>query len=239
MEIEIENNNLEESVSKNIKNNQKDFLETTLGKNINTALDIGLKLVLPDSIEKDIIDVKNKLLKNGIKDGVKEVVNSLVENLKKIKGIITGNFKDVSQVKECVEKDGTIDKISDILKDAINISVDKKIIDKKTGKKIKDGEKTILDTISENLEKEFEREIKIQNNIEKNIEKWKKYYEEENFNKMEGIMKKINNEKSKIFKMEKLEKEIEKIQNIHELIKNKNGTFDLSELDKKIIEKIN
>ena len=35
---------------------QKRFLETTLGKTINTAVDIGLRWVLPDFIENQVIN---------------------------------------------------------------------------------------------------------------------------------------------------------------------------------------
>ena len=36
---------------------QKNFLETTLGKTINTGIDIGIRAVLPDYIEEQIIDL--------------------------------------------------------------------------------------------------------------------------------------------------------------------------------------
>lgn len=42
--------------------NQNKFLQTTLGKTINTALDIGLRGILPDMVEEQIIDIKNVLL---------------------------------------------------------------------------------------------------------------------------------------------------------------------------------
>ena len=49
----------------NLKNNlenekeQKSFLETTIGKTINTAIDIGIRTILPDYIENQIIDLKD------------------------------------------------------------------------------------------------------------------------------------------------------------------------------------
>ena len=44
---------------------QKNFLETTLGKTINTGLDIGLRALLPNVIEDQIIDIKDTILKEG------------------------------------------------------------------------------------------------------------------------------------------------------------------------------
>lgn len=49
--------------------NQDKFLQTTLGKTINTALDIGLRGILPDMVEEQIIDIKNVLLTNRTKRG--------------------------------------------------------------------------------------------------------------------------------------------------------------------------
>ena len=43
--------------------NQNKFLQTTLGKVINTGIDIGLRGVMPDMIEDQIIEIKNVLLK--------------------------------------------------------------------------------------------------------------------------------------------------------------------------------
>lgn len=42
--------------------NQNKFLQTALGKTINTAIDIGLRGILPDMVEEQIIDIKNVLL---------------------------------------------------------------------------------------------------------------------------------------------------------------------------------
>ena len=43
---------------------QKNFLETTLGKTINLGVDIGIRALLPDFIEEQIIDLKNNLIEN-------------------------------------------------------------------------------------------------------------------------------------------------------------------------------
>ena len=43
----------------NLEKEQNKFLETTLGKTINTAVNIGLRWVLPDLIEDEIINIKD------------------------------------------------------------------------------------------------------------------------------------------------------------------------------------
>ena len=46
----------------NLEKEQNKFLETTLGKTINTAVDIGIRALLPDFIDDQLINLKNKAL---------------------------------------------------------------------------------------------------------------------------------------------------------------------------------
>ena len=58
------------------KENQNQFLDTTIGKTVNTALNVGLRYLLPDVIENQIIDIKDTILKEGFKEGINKVVDS-------------------------------------------------------------------------------------------------------------------------------------------------------------------
>ena len=49
---------------------QNGFLDSTLGKVINTAVDLGLRWILPDFIENQIIEVKDTLITGGLKEGI-------------------------------------------------------------------------------------------------------------------------------------------------------------------------
>lgn len=64
----LKNNNLEVNNKIVNENTQKSFLETTLGKTVNTAIDIGLRAILPDFVENEVIGIKNNLLNYGLKD---------------------------------------------------------------------------------------------------------------------------------------------------------------------------
>ena len=64
----LQNNNLELNNKVVNENTQKSFLETTLGKTVNTAIDIGLRAILPDFVENQVIGIKNNLLNYGLKD---------------------------------------------------------------------------------------------------------------------------------------------------------------------------
>lgn len=64
----VQNNNLELNNKIVNENSQKNFLETTLGKTVNTAIDIGLRVILPDFVENQVINLKNNLFNFGLKD---------------------------------------------------------------------------------------------------------------------------------------------------------------------------
>ena len=108
-------NKLQESlnITSNVTlDNQKSFLETTLGKVINTALDTGIRVLLPDLIEDQIINIKDEIINNGFKSGVQEAISSAVDLGKSVVGVFTGKFDNVTQVRNAVKSGGIIDGIS-------------------------------------------------------------------------------------------------------------------------------
>ena len=146
MEIE-KNKNIE--LKKEIINekSQKNFLETTLGKTINTAIDIGIRALLPDFIDDQIINVKNNLIKNGLQEGIKKTIDDAVDIGKSAIGIITGNFENVNQMQTAVKTGGIIDGISTLLDTVVNKVQSKGLIDYNIARTIKEGKNIILNII--------------------------------------------------------------------------------------------
>ena len=64
MELSL-NNKVE--IENELSKEQNKFINTVLGKVINSGVDIGLRSVLPDLIEDEIIEVKDAILNNGFK----------------------------------------------------------------------------------------------------------------------------------------------------------------------------
>ena len=60
--LEVENQ-ITNDVS--IENKQRNFLQTNIGKAVNTGLNIGLRYILPDVIEDQVIEIKDSFLQNG------------------------------------------------------------------------------------------------------------------------------------------------------------------------------
>ena len=176
--IEI-NNNLE------IEKDQKNFLETTLGKTINTGIDIGIRAILPDFIEEQIIDLKDNLIKYGLKDGIKKSIDDAINIGKSAIGIVSGNFENISQMQEAIKNGGIIDNISSLLDAIINKVQSNGLINSTVARTIKQGKNSILNNVEKNIENTFNNQIRALNYTEKYIENWKNYFENKNFNGME------------------------------------------------------
>ena len=159
MEIQ-KNNDLE--LENNIENvnNQKSFLETTLGKTINTAIDIGIRALLPDFIDEQVINIKDNLFNHGLKEGISKTVDDAIDLGKSAIGIITGNFENINQMQEAVKTGGVIDGISNVLDLVVNKVEKQGIINNNVANTIKQGKNIILNNIESNIEKTFTDQIK-------------------------------------------------------------------------------
>ena len=234
--MELENkisNNL------NIEKNENNFLNSTLGKIINNAIDVGLRYILPDLIEEEVIEVKDSLINSGLKEGIQTAVNNVVDLGKSALGIITGNFENISQIKKAVKEGGLIDTVSDVIDFATNKAQSSGIIDKNIGSIIKLGKNSILNNISSNIEKELSNQ---QNNIEKlekYSENWKKYYENQDFDGMAKEYKKMREKLKEIIPIEETLRKARKIETLHNLIKNNGKNFNLSQEQLELVKKLN
>ena len=108
-ELNINKNNITNEVEQN------KFLETTLGKIINVGIDIGIRTLLPDYIEEQIVDLKDNLLNYGLKDGIKKSINDAIDLGKSAVGIVTGDFENIYQAQEAIKSGGIIDNISKLV----------------------------------------------------------------------------------------------------------------------------
>ena len=100
--------------------NQTRIISSNLGEAINGGIDIGLKAILPDFIEDEIINVKNTLITEGFSAALDTAIEETINVGKSIQGILTGSFENITQIKKAIEKGGLIDTISDLLDTSID-----------------------------------------------------------------------------------------------------------------------
>lgn len=230
-EIKLENNLVNEK-------EQNNFLETTLGKTINTGIDIGIRALLPDYIEEQIIDLKDNLMKYGLKDGIKKSIDDAINVGKSTIGIVTGKFDNISQMQEAVKNGGIIDNVSYLLDDVINKVKNAGLINSTIANTIKKGKNSILNNVEKNIENNFNNQIKSLNYTEKYINNWKEFYKNKDFNGMEKEYNKIEKEIKNLAPIEKIIDNVKTIENLHTLIKNNGQDFNLTQEEIELAEKL-
>lgn len=229
---------LNNEINNNINVEKNNFLNSVLGKTINTAIDIGLRAILPDLIENQVIDIKNALLQNGLKSGIDTAVNSAINLGKSAVGIVTGNFENMDQVRMAVGNGGIVDTVSNVLDKAINNTYKKGYIDKTVTSIIKNGKNVLLNNISNNIKNELDQQTNSVEKLEKYINNWKEYYNKEDFEGMTKEYNKIKTQLNKVVPLENILKETRKVETLHELIKNNGQNFNITELEKNAIENL-
>ena len=231
LENEIENKN-------DIEIKQNNFLNNTISKIINNTLDIGLRAILPDLIENQIINIKNALLESGIKGGIDEAIKSVINFGKSTQGIFTGKFENIEQINYAISKGGIIDTVSNLIDFAADKAYNSNLINKTVNTIIKQGKDILIDNITSNIEKELDRQTNYIENLETNIQKWKKSYNEKNFAEMEKEYNSIKQQMEMLIPIENLIKEVREIETLHNLIKNNNQNFNISAQEMELIKKL-
>ena len=240
----MEVNELEKNNEINLNNNleqekdQKSFLETTLGKTINAGLDIGIRALLPDFIDEQVINLKDNLFEYGLKDGIKQTIDDAIDLGKSAIGVVTGNFENVNQMQSAVETGGLIDGISSLLDTVIDKVRDAGLINYNVANTIKQGKDVILNNVESNIEKTFTEQLTSVENTNKYINNWKEYFNNHDFSGMEKEYEKLENELKNLVPLENTINEARTIENLHNLIKNNGQNFNLTQEQLELAEKL-
>lgn len=229
--ITLENNLVNE-------NTQKSFLETILGKTINTAVDIGIRAIFPNFVEDQVINIKNNLLNYGLKEGITKTIDDAINLGKSAIGIVTGNFETVSQMQNAVESGGIIDGMSSLLDTVIDKVKQAGLVNPTIANTIKQGKNLILNNVEKNIENSFNKQYRAIENTDKYIESWKNYFKEKNFEGMKKEYNKIEKQLKDMAPIEKTMNDIKTIEVLHNLIKNNGQNFNLTQEELNLVEKL-
>ena len=224
-------------VQNSLEKEQNKFLNTILGKVINTGIDVGLRAVLPDFLENEVISVKNAIFENGLKSGLDTAISSAINLGKSALGIFSGSFEDINQIQIAVGKGGILDSVSDLIDISAKKAKENGTIENSTFTLIKNGKNTIIKAIESNIENSLENQIKSINKVSEYTEKWNDCFEAKD---IEGMTKSYNNMKrylKDVVPIETTLKEARTVENLHTLIKNK-GSFELTEDEIDLAQKL-
>lgn len=232
------NNNLDINNNIELEKEQKNFLNTTLGKTINSAIDIGIRAVLPDFLDEQIVNIKNNLLEYGLKEGISKTIEDAINLGKSTIGIFTGNFENISQMQDAVKSGGVIDGISTLLDSVINRTRKTGLIDNNVSSLIKRGKNIILNNVENNIENTFKKQYQNLEYMNKYIDNWKNSFKNQDFAKMEREYKKLEKQLQQIAPIEKTINEAKTIEVLHNLIKNNGQDFNLTNEQLELAERL-
>ena len=231
-------NNIEKSNNLEIENNQNSFLNKTLGIAANLAVDLGIRALLPNFIEDQIIDVKDNLVKHGLKNGIDKTINDTISIGKNLIGIFKGDFKNVGQIQEIFSSGGLADDMSGVLDMVLNNIEKKGALNSSVTDIIRNGKDIIIDSVEKNVQDNIAEQLNTEKNINQSINLWENAYNKKDFNTMEKNYKNIIQELDKLIPIEETINKARKIENLHNIIKNNGNNFNLTSEQIEISSKI-
>ena len=194
---------------------------------LNFGVDLGIKALVPDLIEDQVLDIKDAILENGFSDGVSTLMKKVEEFKNSIKGIFTGNFNTIQEIDTATKQGGIIKSVSKGLSKGIDAGIKSGAIPKPVGRIIKAGKTTILNEFSSSLESQMKKQMKKFDTLDELNKKWYDALDKRDFNKMSKYTDKISEISKDLVKFSKIIDETKKIEELHNFIK-ENNSFDFA-----------
>lgn len=239
----IENNNLDISKPKEIldfavSDIQNNIFKSELSDAIKDGINAGIRIIFPDFIEEEIVNLNNNIYDYGIKEGINKSIDGIIEKAKPIIMNFSKGFENIVQVQNEISNSNSMDEIIDLLNKGINKLKNEKTVDDVTLETI-EAEKSILtEKIDEKIDNKILNQVKNTRKLEKYISNWKKSFEEKDFLGMEKEYNKIKKIENSVMMTENIFKEYNKITNIQKLIKNNGKNFNLSQEEIELLNKL-
>ncbi len=218
-----------ESLNVNIENEQNKFLDSTLGKIVNTGIDIGIRALLPDLIDEQVIDLKDNLLNHGLKEGISKTINDVVTVGKDIVGIFKGEITDINDLGRIIDAGEMVNGVSNVLDVAINKAQNSGVLNSTIASILQGGKNLILENTQNNIQETIQDQSNIYSKTATNIEEWHNSYAKKDFNQMDKNYKAIMSQLEKLLPLENLILKAREVENIHNIIKNNGHNFNLTE----------
>lgn len=207
---------------------QNNFLESMLGKTLNCTLDFGIKAIMPDFIEDEVIEIKDAFISEGFQGGINKAINNAIEIGRNILGVFDCNFLDIEQAQKAVMNGGIIDGISNVLDFVLDKVDEKEIIPSKVVNIIKDGKDFLLEKMEERIKENFNIQYSNVNDINNYMNLWRDSFASKDLEMMNNAYEKIQDTLGEIMPLENIMKTAKEIENLQTVINNNGGDFYLS-----------
>lgn len=231
---QIENKMIEDGIDLNLE--EKNFFDSTLGKIVNTGLDMGIRAVLPGFVEDQVIEIKNIIINEGFKQGLEMSINSCKEIGKSFKGIVTGKFDTIEEIDIALKKDGLLDNISKGIDNSLKIATSAQLLDKNVSKLIKASKNVIIENVSNKIGEGLKSEIRNIEKLKEYVNKWEDAYRNKDFDKMKKAYTFVKKYSEKIIPIQDIINRSNEVENIQTLLQNNGQKFDFSEEQKELLK---
>lgn len=217
------------------------FFETKFGQIIDNAIDFGLKEILPDSIENEVIEVKNSLIEGGIQEGITKAIEVSVEKGKELLGINENTYNTIEDIKNVIKEGNLKEGISKVIDETIDKIQDWGLINENMANLIKNGKDIILNETGKKIEVELENQENILSDLDESCSKWENALEKGySFNTLTKHYKNVIKELEDAAPLKETIQKAVEIKNQYELIKSKYEDGDeltLSDEEKELCKK--
>lgn len=208
---------------------QNDFFQTNWGQAINKGIDFGLKAILPNFIENEIIEIKNAFIKEGLVEGIKTAIEVTINKGKELIGMFTGDLENMSQAEAIAKNGDLIKNVEKTLDNVVDKCVKNNLIKEGLGALIKEGKNSMLDYAKNNVDKVNKEQVKKIQEMDEFIKDWEEAFKNQDFKKMNNAYIKINRRMESVLPIKETLEKAEVVENLHNLIKNNGKDFNLSE----------
>ena len=216
-----------------IEEAQAEFMQSDLYGIFNTALDAGIRIALPEVAEDIVIDAKDALMENGIREGAKKIWENIKTFGKSALGLATGKFESIEQIQVAAKSGGVLDIISNIFDFALDSAVDNEKISKTTGKSIKSSKNSVVKSIKSKISENIDEQVGFVEKINKYNEKWQNCFDNKDLSGMQKANKNIQKYLNKTIPLENVLKNARKIEIMQNLVES-TGSFDITEEEKEL-----
>ena len=221
------------SLGDKISEAQGKFAESNFGRIVSNVLDVGIRIALPDFSENMVIDIKDAIFNNGLKDGVKQIWNNIKEYGKSFLGLSTGKFNNIDEVQKATKNGGILDTISSAFDFALEKSVDNGKITRKARQSLKTQKNKMIKDMKDEILEEIDNQAVYVGKIEEYKEKWQECFNNKDLEGMKKANKNIKKYIDKTLPLDNLLSESKKIEIMQNLIES-TGNFDITEEEKEL-----
>ena len=212
--------------------------DINIPKLANTTLDIGLKAVLPDFLENDVIEIKDAFISEGFSAGLETAKERAENTWNSIKGLFSGEFSNVSEIKKLVQKNGILDTASDLIDRISKKLMDLNIINKSTYNLIKTGKKEIMGVLRDELNTYYQIDEYDFEKLQSQIQSWKQSYMDGDLEGMDKNAKKIEQNLEKNNSLQTILNQAQTIKKAQSFLNLKGSIDKLTPAEKNILDEI-